>query len=169
MLIYLFVFSSLTSELFGGAENTFLSQSMHNDFTNTSVAQPNLSMFELNPDEIYDTDGVSKLKAAFIYQLSKNNTKCTEILSELLHNDGTNKLATDLDGIVLAIAKDLAEDIPAADPRWEQLKSANKSALGSSNSMQIIQQLKEKKLALNHFVEFLHATDLWEQVSILKF
>lgn len=89
--------------------------------------------------------------------------KCSEILCQLL--DGGQELG--LDALVVTIARDLVEDIPAADPRWEdQLNDggANRNALGSSASMQIIQQLKEKKLVLNHFVEFLHATELWKRV-----
>lgn len=37
-------------------------------------------------------------------------------------------------------------------------------SLGSSSSLQIAQQLKEKNLAMNHFVEFLHSTGLWARV-----
>lgn len=62
----------------------------------------------------------------------------------------------------------MAEDIPATDPRWEQLweePNSQKYALGSSSSLQIITQLKEKNLALRHFVEFLHATGLWDKVN----
>lgn len=61
--------------------------------------------------------------------------------------------------------EDLAEDIPAADPRWEQVESNIKHSLGSSSSLQIITQLKEKNLALNHFVDFLHCTGLWDKVG----
>lgn len=71
----------------------------------------------------------------------------------------------DFDNIVVKIAKDLAEDIPAADPRWEDI-SNSKYALGSSTSMQIIQQLREKHRAFGHFIEFLQATGLWQKVSI---
>lgn len=70
--------------------------------------------------------------------------------------------------IVITIAEDLAEDIPATDPRWEELwdeSNIHKHALGSSSSLQILTQLKEKNLALRHFVEFLHATGLWDKVK----
>lgn len=65
---------------------------------------------------------------------------------------------------VVSIVKDLADDIPAADPRWENNDYQQKQALGSSTSMQIIQQLREKSSALNHFIGFLHGTKLWEKV-----
>lgn len=146
------------------------------NFGNTSVADMsimspnttnvgNLTMFELDPEEIAETnkeDAVSQLKAAFIYHLKRNTHMCQEILKEmLLKNDGT-QLDSELDRIVLTIAQDLAEDIPAADPRWEQEANNQKHALGSSTSMQIVQQLREKSRAMNHFVDFLHASGLWK-------
>lgn len=126
-----------------------------------------LSIYDLNPEEVYDSDAVNQLKAAFIYHLKKNSLKCSEILKDLLARDNSTK-DIDLNSIVVAIAMDLADDIPAADPRWEDQVNSNKHALGSSVSMQIIQQLKEKDLALNHFIDFLHSTDLWERVSYIR-
>lgn len=69
--------------------------------------------------------------------------------------------------MVITIAEDLAEDIPAADPRWEHLWEDVNNSLGSSSSMQILTQLKEKNLALRHFVEFLHGTGLWDKVIVV--
>lgn len=70
---------------------------------------------------------------------------------------------------MITIAEDLADDIPAADPRWEEMHNeaaaSAKHALGSSSSLQIITQLKEKNVALKHFVDFLHSTGLWEKVK----
>lgn len=106
-------------------------------------------------------DVISQIKAAFIYHLKKNAGKCMTILTQLLED---STVANELDNVIFKIAKDLADDIPAADPRWEEEISANKCALGSSASMQIIQQLKEKSRAFSHFIDFLHATNLWEQV-----
>lgn len=120
-------------------------------------------MLDLNPDEVYNSDGISQLKAAFIYHLKKMSTKCSEVIGELLNNTSQELR---LDEMVVAIARDLVEDIPAADPRWEDQVAVSRHALGSSASMQILQQLKEKKLVLNHFVEFLHSTELWTKVSI---
>lgn len=130
----------------------------------------NLSLFGLNPDEHrIDGDAVSQLKAAFIYHLKKNPGKCAEVLRDLMDADAR---AVDLDGIVVKIACDLVDDVPASDPRWEERmasginaghhQSAGKAvALGSSTSLQIVQQLNEKKIVLQHFVEFLHSMELW--------
>lgn len=133
------------------------------------LEQPtNLSLFGLNPDDVYDNgDAVSQLKAAFIYHLKKNTSKCTEVLADLMNA----KEHVDLDGIVVKIANDLVDDVPAADPRWEE-RIAGKGhttgnvqvALGSSASLQIIQQLNEKKIVLQHYIEFLHSVELWPQL-----
>lgn len=147
----------MSSDVFGAHpnEHSFLSAS------NANLDNPsNLSMYELNPEEMYDKEEKNQLKAAFIYHLKKNVDKTTEILSNLM--DGRNAVM-DINRLVVDIAKDLAEDIPASDPRWEQMK-LNKNALGSSFSMQIIQQLKEKKIAYNIFIDFLHSTDIWLKV-----
>lgn len=108
-------------------------------------------------------DVVSKIKAAFIYHLKKQPQKCSAVLNELFADEKLN-VRNELDNIVVKIAKELAEDIPAADPRWEEQIGPDNYALGSSASMQIIQQLREKNLAFTHFVMFLHATELWSQV-----
>lgn len=156
--------------MFGtGADHSFLAQSIHNDMST------NLSMYDLDPDEIYSSDEISQMKAAFIYYLKRNTPRCTAILNDLFENEKngqspiegvatTTVSGTLIDNIIIRIAKDLAEDIPAADPRWEQIKT-NNHPLGSSLSMQIMQQLKEKNLALNHFIEFLHTTELWQKVK----
>lgn len=156
----------MSSDIFGAGENSFLSQSvqMQADTTN------NLSMYDLNPEEVLNEDGISKMKAAFIYHLKKNSTKCSAVLMDLLNSENDTNKDCDIDAIVVAIAKDIAEDVPAADPRWEdQIHKAQKHALGSSKSMQLIQQLREKNLALNHFIDFLHSTEIWERVIYFQF
>lgn len=132
--------------------------SVHNDMT------ANLTLYDINPEDVLSADDViSQMKAAFIYHLKKNNTKSAAILQQLLSDP---KVSAELDKVVVKIAQDLAEDIPAADPRWEeQLAATQKYALGSSASMQIIQQLREKSRALGHFVDFLHTSGLWNEVS----
>lgn len=130
-------------------------------------AANNLTIYDANPDDVFDTsDIISQIKAAFIYHLKKNSAKCLEILTELLE-DPNSYAVNQLDSIINKIATDLAEDIPAADPRWEEQIAQSKYALGSSASMQIIQQLKEKRRAFAHFVEFLHGSGLWNRVSLL--
>lgn len=124
----------------------------------------NLTIYDINPEDVFNLhDSISQIKAAFIYHLKKNSTKCSSIINQLFAS-ATSFAANEFDNIIVKIAKDLAEDIPAADPRWEEQMSSNKCALGSSTSLQIIQQLKEKSRAFTHFIDFLQATSLWEKV-----
>lgn len=130
----------------------------------------NLTLFDLDPEEIRERnkDAVSQLKAAFIYHLKRNSAMCHTILNEMF-KEMTPQTDSKLDRIVLTISQDLAEDIPAADPRWE-LEMMNRSSsvyLGSSTSMQILQQLREKNFCLIKFVEFLHGTGLWSRLVAL--
>ncbi|XP_037820765.1 nuclear pore complex protein Nup133 [Lucilia sericata] len=165
--------SCTTPEVFSPMGDTTLREQSVLSSSMSNINEQNLYMYELDPDSIYSEfkDEVSQLKAAFIYRLKRNTNMCNSILNDLLRNaaePSTTGEAAQLDKIVITIAEDLAEDIPATDPRWEQLweePNAQKYALGSSSSLQIITQLKEKNLALRHFVEFLHATGLWEKLS----
>jgi nuclear pore complex protein Nup133 len=126
----------------------------------------NLTMYELNPDEICEEnkDAVNKLKAALIYHIKRNSEKCQEVLRDLLASEGLAKTSVDstLDRTVVTLAQDLADDTPSADPRWENVRQ--KYSIGSSSSMQILQQLREKSLAMSHFIEFLQATKIWDKV-----
>lgn len=125
----------------------------------------NLTIYDVNPEDVYNlNDSISQIKAAFIYHLKKNSSKCSSIINQLFTS--VPSIATEFDIIIMKIAKDLAEDIPAADPRWEEQISSTTCALGSSTSLQIIQQLKEKSRAFNHFIDFLQANQLWDKVSI---
>lgn len=135
------------------------SQSLYNETVT------NLTIYDVNPEDVYNLhDNISQIKAAFIYHLKKNTSKSSNIINQLFTN--APSFVAEFDNIIIKIAKDLAEDIPAADPRWEEQISSNKCALGSSTSLQIIQQLKEKSRAFTHFIDFLQATQLWEKVCI---
>lgn len=156
--ILISIFSTIASE--AAVDNSYLSQTLPNE------SAINLTVYDINPEDVYSThDIISQIKAAFIYHLKKNTAKCSTILTQLFEKpEGVNEF----DKIIVKIAQDLAEDIPASDPRWEERMTANKHALGSSASMQIIQQLKEKNRAFGHFIDFLHATNLWEKVSVWR-
>lgn len=70
--------------------------------------------------------------------------------------------------VVITIAEDLAEDLPIADPRWQsgiEEYDGNRHALGSSRSMQIINQLRDKSIAMQQFLDFLHFCGVWDRVS----
>lgn len=151
------------------SQSMLLSQSM----ASPSLQNVNLSMYELDPDEMQQQgdDAADQLKAAFIFHLKGQVNSCASILNDLFPKDSLQpENDSTLDLTVYQIALDLAEDLPAADPRWDQSNGGNSSrrnALGSSTSLQIVQQLKEKNLAMTHFVEFLHATKLWARLTAI--
>jgi nuclear pore complex protein Nup133 len=158
----------------GGAGDIFSpQQSAQISMMETSVLSPNttnagnLSVYALDPEEIRENnrDVGSQFKAAFIYHLKRNAAMCQTILNELFGNsiDGGYHTDSELDKTALMIARGLAEDIPASDPRWEveMMNQSSTVALGSSTSMQIIQQLREKNFCMIKFSEFLHAVGLW--------
>uniref|UniRef100_A0A182JBK9 Nucleoporin Nup133/Nup155-like N-terminal domain-containing protein n=1 Tax=Anopheles atroparvus TaxID=41427 RepID=A0A182JBK9_ANOAO len=130
----------------------------------------NLVLYELDPDELaggMDTgeqeDPVHLLKAAFIYHVKRNTAAADELITSLLEAaEQREQVDGMLDRTVLKIAIDLADDTPAADPRWEV---TNRHALGSSTSLQIIQQLREKNIAYTLFLEFLRSRGLWDRLG----
>ncbi|XP_017149323.1 nuclear pore complex protein Nup133-like isoform X2 [Drosophila miranda] len=167
-----------TPDLFAPAMLGSFSAPDQSTLTAVTGSSNNLHMFELDPDELYSdlSDEVGQLKAAFVYHLKRNNNMVKTIIGELLRtvNEpdqcGAPLDAYKLDRIVITIAEDLAEDLPIADPRWEEAlgdHDGNRHALGSSRSMQIINQLRDKTLAFDHFVSFLHASGVWEKLNAI--
>ncbi|KAH8330617.1 hypothetical protein KR067_005786 [Drosophila pandora] len=143
-----------------------------------SGSSNNLHMFELDPDDVYNelVDEVGQLKAAFLYQLKRNNNMAKTIVGDMMRTiadvdrTGAPLDAYKLDRIVITIAEDLAEDLPIADPRWEEAvadQDSHRHALGSSRSMQIINQLRDKIIAFQHFITFLHSSGVWEKLNAI--
>lgn len=164
--------SSISSDTFFSQRSTGPeTMALNHSMSTTTLQNINLSMYEMDPDEIrQEGDELTDLmKAAFIFYLKGQVNSCTTILNEAFPVDSLQpENDTALDLTVYQIATDLAEDIPAADPRWEpESESRQKHALGSSTSLQIVQQLKEKNLSLIHFVEFLHAVKLWDRLKAI--
>lgn len=157
--------SSVSSDVFNPNvsvnDSAFISQSIFNPVTTNAG---NLVLYDLDPEEISNSekDNVNQMKAAFIYHIKRNTPASNEIINGILQNLDEKPLDGELDQIILKITQDLAEDLPAADPRWE---ITTKHAIGSSTSMQIVQQLREKNIALSQFVEFLHASTLWDKLG----
>uniref|UniRef100_A0A182VS51 Nucleoporin Nup133/Nup155-like N-terminal domain-containing protein n=1 Tax=Anopheles minimus TaxID=112268 RepID=A0A182VS51_9DIPT len=166
--------SSISSDMFNpnisALDTTVLMQ--QSIFAPATTNAGNLILYELDPEEIanstdmYEIDPVQQLKAAFIYHIKRNTVASDEIISTLLESvNQPGQVDGELDRTVLKIAIDLAQDTPAADPRWEV---TNKHALGSSTSMQIIQQLREKNVAYTQFVEFLRGRNLWDRLNAVR-
>ncbi|XP_049535624.1 nuclear pore complex protein Nup133 [Anopheles darlingi] len=170
--------SSVSSEMFNptvllaGANDSVVTIGQHQSiFAPATTNAGNLVLYELDPDEIAASaeeqqDPDHQLKAAFIYHIKRNNGAADELIGSLLETFGDlDPVDSDLDRTVLKIAIDLADDTPAADPRWEV---TNRYALGSSTSMQIVQQLREKNIAFIQFVEFLRSRGLWDRLNAVS-
>lgn len=86
------------------------------------------------------------------------------IVQELFLAPSNVKFGIDsiLDKVVLKVCNNFLDDIPAGDPRWNKEVPPG---LGSSYSMQILQQLKDKQKALQLFLQFLKDCDLWNRLS----
>lgn len=67
-----------------------------------------------------------------------------------------------LDKVVVIMCKDLLDDIPAGDPRWNKDASVG---IGSSYSMQILHQLEDKQKALSLYLKFLKDSGLWNRLA----
>lgn len=126
----------------------------------------NLSVYNMDPMEIYNafTDTKGQLKAAFIFHLKNQQSACQDIINELFPADVSRKPSVDniLDKVVVNTCMELLNDIPATDPRWSKDNSAG---LGSSYSMQIINQLEDKQRAFTLFLKFLKDSNLWDQLG----
>lgn len=128
------------------------------------INSSNLSMYEYNPEEIMMThdDIIHKLKAAFLYYVKRNTNESTKIIDGLL---AELENLEHLDYAIISIAKEIATDTPAQDPRWKMQQHEDSYALGRSTSMQIVTQLKDKSIAFKQFVDFLHSLMIWEKLS----
>ncbi|CAH1116722.1 unnamed protein product [Phaedon cochleariae] len=133
---------------------------------NESTAVNNLSMYNLDPEEIYNAykDTVGQLKAAFIFHIRNQQSAYQDILNELFphENAPSTSINSALDKCVVLLCKDLLDDIPAGDPRWNKVASAG---IGSSYAMQVLHQLEDKQKALSLYFRFLKESGIWSRLS----
>ncbi|XP_060515783.1 nuclear pore complex protein Nup133 [Cylas formicarius] len=135
----------------------------------TCLTSPsNLSVYQMNADEICSAhkDTASQLKAAFIFHVKSQLTECLEIVNSLFASDMATLAGIDapLDLVVLQMSKEMLDDTPAADPRWNNRdESCPAQGLGSSHSMQVLHQIRDKQKAYNLFMKFLREAGLWDR------
>ncbi|XP_025830293.1 nuclear pore complex protein Nup133 [Agrilus planipennis] len=143
--------------------NTFLDTSLNETLVG------NLTLYSFDPEEMYNSykDIVCQLKAAFIFHVKNQHMACQDILQKLFFSEGTSIPGVDstLDNCVITVCEDLLDDIPAGDPRWS---GENQAGLGSSYSMQILNQLEDKQKAYGLFIKFLRETNLWNKLAAVK-
>lgn len=162
------------------APNDFLNSSVSvADFptaTDITVSQATdghvaVSMTDFELEELsISKDSVARMRAAFIYHIkNKNKSQSEEIIEDLFpeHTETINEIDNVIDTVIVKVSEDLINDIPAADPRWSEVRSSAVS-IGSSSSLQILHQLEGKQKALDLFVQFLKDVKLWDRFSAVS-
>ena len=131
-----------------------------------SMVVNNLSIYNMDPEEISNAckDTLSQLKAAFIFYIKNQEDAYKDILYELFPPDTAKVPGIDLlmDKVVVMMCKDLVDDVPAGDPRWNK---DTPLGLGSSYSMQVLHQLEDKQKAHALYMKFLKDSGLWKQLG----
>ncbi|KAG5890186.1 hypothetical protein JTB14_010650 [Gonioctena quinquepunctata] len=133
---------------------------------NESVAVNNLSVYNIDPDEMYSAhkDTVGQMKAAFIFHIRNQQSAYQDILNELFPVEATTlpNINSPLDKFAILCCKDLLDDIPAGDPRWNKVANVG---LGSSYSMQVLHQLEDKQKAFSLYLRFLRESGIWDRLT----
>ncbi|KAK8723506.1 hypothetical protein OTU49_011745, partial [Cherax quadricarinatus] len=105
-------------------------------------------------------DCTARLQAAFLHFNKSNIPQAQAILDELFPgSDNTN-----LDATVIQLSTNLLDDSPATDPRWAESNQAG--GTGAPMSLLILNQLRDKTMAHQYFITFLHQTGLWQRLSV---
>ena len=119
-----------------------------------------------------------QLKAAFLLFCKRNMGQSVSIVAELFPasdaaSTSASATAVDsaLDRLVANMSQDLIEDFPASDPRWMEsaegvaASSSSVSSVGTSTSLLILHQLRDKQTAHDFYINFLKEVGLWDRVS----
>ena len=146
--------------------------------TNSRLADSlNLSVSAAGLDDLTMSESKGdQLKAAFLLFCKRSMGQSVSIVAELFPaSDGATVAAvvdSALDRLVANMSQDLIEDFPASDPRWmesaEGVASASSGALssvGTSTSLLILHQLRDKQTAHDFYINFLKEVGLWDRVS----
>ena len=148
--------------------------------TNSRLADSlNLSVSAAGLDDLTMSESKGdQLKAAFLLFCKRSMGQSVSIVAELFPaSDGAAAstaavVDSALDRLVANMSQDLIEDFPASDPRWmesaEGVASASSGALssvGTSTSLLILHQLRDKQTAHDFYINFLKEVGLWDRVS----
>ena len=146
--------------------------------TNSRLADSlNLSVSAAGLDDLTMSESKGdQLKAAFLLFCKRSMGQSVSIVAELFPaSDGATVAAvvdSALDRLVANMSQDLIEDFPASDPRWmesaEGVASASSgvlSSVGTSTSLLILHQLRDKQTAHDFYINFLKEVGLWDRVS----
>ena len=116
-----------------------------------------------------------QLKAAFLLFCKRNMGQSVAIVAELFPASAaagaSAAVDSSLDRLVASMSQDLIEDFPASDPRWMEsaegvaAASSSLSSVGTSTSLLILHQLRDKQTAHDFYINFLKEVGLWDRLS----
>lgn len=88
-----------------------------------------ISVLEQDLEELTTHQNMdARLKAAFLYHVSKNQAQCETLVKELFPRKEVplSDVDSPLDVAVVKVSQDLIDDIPARDPRWMDMKTSSR-------------------------------------------
>ncbi|KAJ8938499.1 hypothetical protein NQ318_005163 [Aromia moschata] len=176
-----YVYNSKSITVLNGLVTVCSNEQLLGDYMNVSVTGPNtpvemsmsdstavnnLSVYVMDPEEVVSAykDTVGQLKAAFIFHIRNQQSACQDIINELFPLESSTVPGVDntLDRVVVRMCRDLLDDVPAGDPRWNK---DSPLGIGSSYSMQVLHQLEDKQKAFSLYLRFLRESGLWGRLS----
>ena len=147
----------------GNVANSRLAESLN--LSVSAAGLEDLTMSESKGDQ---------LKAAFLLFCKRNMGQSVSIVAELFpasdaapSSSSAHPVDSALDRLVANMSQDLIEDFPASDPRWMESAEGGSSStsVGTSTSLLILHQLRDKQTAHDFYVNFLKEVGLWDRVS----
>ena len=156
----------------GGKGSRALAASASVGMTNSSrlADSLNLSVSAAGLEDLTMSESKGdQLKAAFLLFCKRNMTQSVSIVAELFpasSSSSASAVDSALDRLVAAMSQDLIEDFPASDPRWMESAEGGSSStsVGTSTSLLILHQLRDKQTAHDFYVNFLKEVGLWDRV-----
>lgn len=88
-----------------------------------------MSVLEQDLEELVTHQNLdARMKAAFLYHVSKNQAQCEALVKELFPKKEIpiSDVDSPLDVAAVKVSQDLIDDIPARDPRWVDMKTSSK-------------------------------------------
>ncbi|XP_076463530.1 nuclear pore complex protein Nup133-like [Babylonia areolata] len=165
------VFFSNSSGMFCIAQNRSVEESIMEEVGQDSYLHSEISMLGFSMSAVAELsqceDKLSRLKACFLTSLSGNQADVQQMLEDLfpdsLMDAPPGEKGREVDRLVTSLSSDIIDDYPTADPRWAE---AVRQEGGSTSSLIIAQQLRDKVRAHDFFRSFLKKFGLWDQLTV---
>ncbi|XP_071080381.1 nuclear pore complex protein Nup133-like [Haliotis cracherodii] len=165
------VFFSSTHGLFCLSSAAKLEQSILEESAQEALSRSEVSTLATSRPQVAEMgasdDKSARLKAAFINSLNGNLPEAQKIVTDLFPlTDAEEELTSEMDKLVTMLSRDLIDDYPTSDPRWAE--SLRNDSAGSTTSLIILQQLKDKEKAHEYLISFLKRLELWDRLKAVS-